>query len=158
MPAEVIDRINAIGMRQKMTTKLTYANRYGQEIEDTIDELQYDSSDDESSYTPSDDDSSTYDSDEESMPDSDDDDNLPPPPDEMDANPDINVGGKIVNLPTPEISPQSAGVNEQPATSRVEQPATSRVDVPARRETTGVDESTTELVEPIVSTPDKITG
>ena len=91
MPAEVINRVNAIGLRQKMPTKLTYANRYGQEIEDTIDELQYDSSDDESSFAPSDSDSSSFDSDDESMPDSDDDDNdhhnnaynLPPLPDGM---------------------------------------------------------------------------
>ena len=63
MLAEVIDRVNAISLRQKMPTKITYANRYGQEIEDTIDEQQYDSSDDKSSFAPSDNDSSSYDSD-----------------------------------------------------------------------------------------------
>ena len=37
-----------------MPTKLTYANRYGREIEDTLDEVgQYDDSDEESSYAPS---------------------------------------------------------------------------------------------------------
>merc|ERR1712025_1329936 len=36
MPREVINRVNSIALRQKMPTKLTYANRYGHEIEDTV--------------------------------------------------------------------------------------------------------------------------
>ena len=62
MPSDVITRVNAIGSRQKMPTKLTYANRYGHEIEDTLNELDYDSSDDDSDYS-SDQDSDDSDSD-----------------------------------------------------------------------------------------------
>ena len=51
MSSEVIARVNVIGVRQKMPTKITYANRYGHEIEGTIDELGHDSSDDDSSYS-----------------------------------------------------------------------------------------------------------
>ena len=113
MPAEVIARVNTIGARQKMPTKLTYANRYGNEIEDTLNEFNVESSDDDSSYTTSDtnsnsdsDDDNNYTitdmSDNESN-DSDDDndndnvmppnneDNLPPPPDNMDPNPNIKL-------------------------------------------------------------------
>ena len=98
-----------------MPNKVTYANRYGQEIEDTINELEYDSSDDDdSSYSSSDnhssDDSLPSDSDNDSDSDDSDSDsddsndgdgdefahdevlNLPPPPDVMDPNPDINIG------------------------------------------------------------------
>ena len=46
MPLEVIVRVNDIGTEQKIPTKLTYANKYGHEIEDTISELEYDSSSD----------------------------------------------------------------------------------------------------------------
>lgn len=64
MPAdvEVIYRVNAMGARQKVPTKLTYANTYGNEIEDTIDELEMESSDDDSSYSGSDSDSDSDDS------------------------------------------------------------------------------------------------
>ena len=36
MPTKVIACVNTIGARQKMPKKLTYANRYGNEIEDTL--------------------------------------------------------------------------------------------------------------------------
>ena len=112
MPIEVIAHVNAIGERQKMLIKLIYANRYGKEIEDTLDELDVDSSDNDLSYRLSDDDS-YFDSDNEdddsesdesnnesSDSDNNDDDNviplnneanLPPSPDNIDSNPDINV-------------------------------------------------------------------
>ena len=68
MPQDVIARVNAIGLRQKMPTKITYANRYGNEIEDTIDEISHDySSDDDSTYASSSDEGSSdsdYDSDD----------------------------------------------------------------------------------------------
>ena len=114
-PSEVIARVNAIGTKKIMPTKLTYANRYGHEIEDTIHELEYNSSDDDdSSYSSSgsynSDDTYSSDSDrdnsdtDDSNDNSDDDDdeghelahdvglNLPPPPDAMDPNPNINIG------------------------------------------------------------------
>ena len=36
MPTKVIACVNTIGATQKMPKKLTYANRYGNEIEDTL--------------------------------------------------------------------------------------------------------------------------
>ena len=50
MPLEVINRVNVISKSQKIPTKLTYTNRYEREIKDTLDELDYESSDDDSSY------------------------------------------------------------------------------------------------------------
>ena len=47
MPTEVIDRVNNIGAQQNMPTKLTYANRYGAEIENTLDDVEYDTDDDD---------------------------------------------------------------------------------------------------------------
>ena len=49
MPRDVIDRVNSIGRRQKMPTRLTYANRHGREIEDTLPEVALDD-DDSSAY------------------------------------------------------------------------------------------------------------
>ena len=65
VPSEVIARVNAIGTKQNMSTELTYANMYGHEIEDSINELEYNSSsDDDSSY-------SSHESDDDSDDDSD---------------------------------------------------------------------------------------
>ena len=56
MPAAVITRVNAIGARQRMPTKITYSDRYGREIEDTLDDLEYESEDeDDSTYASADD-------------------------------------------------------------------------------------------------------
>ena len=66
MPLEVINRVNVISKSQKIPTKLTYTNRYGREIKDTLDELDYESSDNDSSYvysSDSDSDDSNNDSD-----------------------------------------------------------------------------------------------
>ena len=59
-PQDVVARVNAIGLRQKMPIKITYANRYGNEIEDTLEDIdrEYDS-DDDSSYASSDDEHSS---------------------------------------------------------------------------------------------------
>ena len=56
IPLEVIKRVNAIGSKQKMLTKLTYVNRYGYEIKDTFNELDADSSEDNSDYASDSDD------------------------------------------------------------------------------------------------------
>ena len=108
VPTEVIARVNTIGAQQKMPTKLTYANRYGHEIQDTINHFEYDSSDDDdSSYSTSD--NSNYDTDVSSTnPENDDDNsnggpdgdeiiqdldwNLHPLPDDVNMNPSNNVG------------------------------------------------------------------
>ena len=91
MPQEVVSRVNAIGLRQKMPTKITYANRYGNEIEDTLENIghEYDS-DDDSSYASSDSEDSSdseYDSD-----DYDSDDDVVDEHDELDVNEEIDVG------------------------------------------------------------------
>ena len=60
MPREAITRINNIGKRQKMPTMLTYSNRYGAELPETIDEYPSDSDTDDSdddTYSQPDDDS-----------------------------------------------------------------------------------------------------
>jgi hypothetical protein len=47
-PHEAVTRINNIGKLQKMPTMLTYADRYGKEIPETIDDYPSDSNDDDS--------------------------------------------------------------------------------------------------------------
>jgi hypothetical protein len=66
MPREAIDRVSAIGRRQGMPSTLTYANRHGREIGDTVED--YAGDDD------SDSDDETYDNSEQSDDDNDDDD------------------------------------------------------------------------------------
>jgi hypothetical protein len=50
MPREVIDQVIAIGCRQRMPSTITYADRHGNEIGDTINELDDNMSDNDSSY------------------------------------------------------------------------------------------------------------
>ena len=60
MPREAITRINAIGKRQKMPTMITYSNRHGAELPETIDDYPSDSDTDDSdddTYSQPDDDS-----------------------------------------------------------------------------------------------------
>jgi hypothetical protein len=66
MPRAVIDWVSAIGRWQHMPSTITYADRHGNEIGDTINELDDDMSDDDSSYLDShrDDDSMNSDSDD----------------------------------------------------------------------------------------------
>lgn len=66
MPREVQDRVNNTGRQQGVPAKLTYANRHGDEIEDSLTEVEDDDSSDASSYAPSnvlDSDDFTYDTD-----------------------------------------------------------------------------------------------
>jgi hypothetical protein len=50
MPREAINRVSSIGRRQGMPGTITYANRHGLEIGDTINDFEDDSSDSNSSY------------------------------------------------------------------------------------------------------------
>ena len=102
MPHDVVARVNTIGLRQNMPTKITYANRYGNEIEDTLENVdrEYDS-DDDPSYASSDDedssdseyDSDDYDSDDNGLDDhGNNENNNIPPTNELDDNREINAG------------------------------------------------------------------
>jgi hypothetical protein len=73
MPRETIYCVSSIGRRQGMPTTITYANRHGLEIGDTINDFDGDSSDGDSSYvtTDSDDDSLLSSSDDDSTEDGD---------------------------------------------------------------------------------------
>jgi hypothetical protein len=75
MPREAIDRVSAIGRRQHMPSTITYVDRHGHEIGDTINELEDDVSDDDSSYLDSqrDDESMMSNFDDDSSDDDDDD-------------------------------------------------------------------------------------
>ena len=61
-PQEVIQRVEAMGRQQNMPNKVTYANRYGDEIEDTIMSHDWDSDDetDDETYEPSDAETTDY--------------------------------------------------------------------------------------------------
>jgi len=48
-PAEVCQRVNAIGLSQRIPTCLTYANRYGHKIQDNLNKLSDDGSTDSTS-------------------------------------------------------------------------------------------------------------
>ena len=104
MPQEVLARVNTIGLRQKMPTKITYSNRYGNEIEDIVEDVgrEYDS-DDDSLYASSDNedssdseyDSDDYDYDDDGLDDhgnNNNENNNIPPTNELDDNQEINVG------------------------------------------------------------------
>ena len=98
MPREAITRVNNIGKTQKMPTMLTYSNRYGAELPETIDDYPSDSetddSDDDTYSQPDDsdddsilsadtdasDDNSNTSEDSDSSDDDDDAAPLPPPP------------------------------------------------------------------------------
>ena len=64
MPREAITRVNAIGRRQNMPCTITYANRYGTELPETVDDY------------PTDDEASDSDDDTYSQPASSDDDSI----------------------------------------------------------------------------------
>ena len=95
MPHDVILPVNAIGRSQYMPNKLTYANRHGREIEDSLDELST-TSDDDSTYSPDDD---TIASNADMLDNTDNNDNntpLPPPPDSL-----LRVGHPDIPPPVP---------------------------------------------------------
>ena len=113
MPREAIDRVTAIGRSQHMPDTVTYSNRHGTEIEDTLDDVMDDGTmGSNDSYLPSDDDSSysSYDDSASHYDDSDSDDNdsndgEPDPDDSSDSDendsndgypdPDDNVGPNV---------------------------------------------------------------
>ena len=68
IPREVIDRVSSIGRRQGMPSTLTYANRHGDEIGDTIADYSDDQSDpDDETYKPDEDDDDDSDDDSDSQ-------------------------------------------------------------------------------------------
>ena len=112
MPREVIDRVNAIGIRQRMPSKLTYANRYGNEIEDTLDDITVTSTDD-TSYAPST--TSSFDTSDDEH-DSDDDDNDDSRPIDAVQDRELRVGRPDI-VPTPPAPTAPTGVSHNPTTS-----------------------------------------
>ena len=163
MPSEAIGRVNGIGARQKMPTKLACANRHGHEIEDTIDELEYDSSDDDSDYSSSDSDDDDDDSSDESASndsdseddysdsnDSDDDENdnnpaqrgydqMLPPPNGVQQNPIINVGAPTQQHPPP-------ARDDQPSQQSTARRAHHVTFCPPQHETTVVEDNSKQLL------------
>ena len=150
MPQDVIARVNAIGLRQKMPSKITYANRYGNEIEDTLEQISHDyDSDDDSTYASTNDDNSSdssYDSD-----DYDSDDDMHDGDPSLDQELDIGEPN-VVNDPTVNTSPQSRNIVSIPTVNRRTPQDNNESSTSAGMDTSGIDRIETTGVDVGVKT------